>query len=440
LGLALVFLCFCVLYIAIALSGERRGAKITWIILFAYVLRIALQRLTRDVQFFTHAAGGDYSQYEFLADMITKLWRNRGVHFIQADELTWLGATSLPPNLFAFIIYLNDGPTRSGCTAIVAMCACLAMLNFYKLAIHLGASEKASLVITSVLLYSPSFLLYSSDMYKEGLVLFLLLGAFGSAIRLGSRFSTFHLLFGAACVFGLWFVRFYLVFTAIAALAVGATGLGSKNVWRQLFAVSMVIIISPIVLSNTAMVNDVAQTAEARFNEAADEAVFMREEISQGGKKGSFVSFDDGGSPYGALPTKIAYTLFAPFPWQLGSLGFQIGKIDTVLWYYLFYRMLLAIRKRWKDNFGLILVFLVFILPMIVVYATTIYNIGLVVRQRLSIVIISSLLATLSWPKQSEVAEMEAEREALRAALAKAKAAERASSFPPPDPTPEAAE
>lgn len=440
MGPALVFLCFCVLYIAIALSGERRGAKITWIILLAYLLRVALQRLTRDVQFFTHAAGGDYTQYEFLADMITKLWRNRGIHFIQADELTWLGATSLPPNLFAFIIYLNDGPTRSGCTAIVAMCACLAMLNFYKLAIHLGASEKSALIVTTVLLYSPSFLLYSSDMYKEGLVLFLLLGAFGSAIRLGSRFSMVHLLFGAACVFGLWFVRFYLVFTAIAALVVGATGLGSKKVWRQLFAVSLVIIVSPIVLSNTTMMNEVAQSAEARFTEAADEAAYMRDEMAQGGKKGSFVSFDDGGSPYGALPTKVSYTLFAPFPWQRGSMGFQIGKVDTLLWYYLFYRMLVAIRKRWKENFGLILVFLVFILPMIIVYATTIYNIGLVVRQRLSIVIVASLLATLSWPKQVEIEEREAEKEALKAALARARSAEKPTSFPPPDPTPEAAE
>ncbi len=431
MGLALVIVCFLLLYITIALSGERRGAKITWIILGAYALRIILQRMTRDVQFFTHAAGGDYSQYEFLADMITKLWRNRGIHFIHADELTWLGATSLPPNLFALVIYLNDGPTRSGCTAIVAMAACMAMLNFYKLSLRLGASDQAALRMTTILLFSPSFLLYSSDMYKEGLVLFLLMGAFGSAIRIGTRFNAIHLLFGALCVFGLWFVRFYLVFTAIAALGVGATGIGSKKVWRQLFAASLVIVASPIVLSNTNMINDVADSASARFTEAADEAADMREESSMGARKGSFVYFDDGGSPYGALPTKVAYTLFAPFPWQMGSLGFQIGKIDTLFWYYVFYRMVIAIRLQWRKHFGLLLVFAVFILPMVIVYATTIYNIGLVVRQRLSIVIIASLLATLSWPKEPLPVAKKAPEPPPEPELP--------STFPP-DPTPEAAE
>jgi hypothetical protein len=105
--------------------------------------------------------------------------------------------------------------------------------------------------------------------------------------------------------------------------------------------------------------------------------------------------FDDGGSPFGALGPKIAYTLFAPFPWSAGSIGFQLGKLDSVIWYFFIYR---AIRAMRQINLQLVLMLLTFLIPSTLSYAMSMSNVGLIVRQRLVIVVATAFLAMLWMP------------------------------------------
>jgi len=392
-GIALVFICVIVIYGFVSFSGDvARKANLFPVLAAGYFLRLVVQALTRNVQFFSHAAGGDYTQYEFLADMITKLWDNRGLHYITGEELKYLGPTTLPPNLFAFVIYLNGGSTRTGCTAVIALAAALSMLNFYMLAVELGADRIIAKRAMMLLLFSPGFILYTSDMYKDGLVLFLVLGAVGSGLRLTRRFSILHALFGAVCLLGLWRVRYYLVFLTLGPVIVGVSGIGSKSPVRPIF-VTVALIIGLIgVTSYTDALGTMNESANKTF-ETVTNARFHA--ANQTG--GSAVTFDDGGSPYGAMPAKVIYTLFSPFPWMTGSFGLQMGKIDTLIWYYFFYRLLRSARMLWREDKGLLLMFAVFLIPITFVYAVSMANIGLIFRQRMPIITVGILFATLSW-------------------------------------------
>jgi len=77
---------------------------------------------------------------------------------------------------------------------------------------------------------------------------------------------------------------------------------------------------------------------------------------------------------------------FCAFPWSGGSFGFQVGKLDAILWYYIMYR---AIRAIWRElalaawgraESARVLV------PCVLMYATGVSNVGLIVRRRLVIV------------------------------------------------------
>lgn len=119
---------------------------------------------------------------------------------------------------------------------------------------------------------------------------------------------------------------------------------------------------------------------------------------------GSGVTFDDGGNPFGAIGPKLAYTIASPFPWQSGSLGLHIGKIDVFIFYYLIYRAYLAGKRMALTEREALIQFIAFLVPATVAYATTMANIGLILRQRMPIVFVTAILAALSWPERRAVA------------------------------------
>jgi hypothetical protein len=100
------------------------------------------------------------------------------------------------------------------------------------------------------------------------------------------------------------------------------------------------------------------------------------------------------------------YTLFSPFPWQGGSLGLQLAKVEVLVWYYLAYRAVLAMKFLWRERRTDLVIVLSFIAPTTLVYAVMFANIGLNIRERIAIVIASAMLASVSW--RDPVEEVEA--------------------------------
>lgn len=419
IGVILTVLCAGILWTILALSGEtRERTPLPGIIMGGYALRLFIQFFIRDVQFFSHAIGGDSFAYEEYGAVMARMWRTVGVHYITSDDGLNIGATSLPQNLFAFIIYLNDGDkTRLGCTAVVALAAGLTALNIFLLSVQFGAERKNALIMSSIIYFQPAFLFYTSDLYKDGLVLCIALGALGSALRLSFRISLVHAVIGAISLFLLWYVRFYLIFVTVAPLLVGIAGLGSKKLTRPFFAALILGTIAIALASFTDILQLATERAAATFDQATSARSIMGNAKNE---TGSGVIFDDGGSPYGALPAKLAYTLFSPFPWAGGSLGFQFGKVDGFLWYFIMYRAARAIRQADRR---LVLLLATFVLPCTVMYAMTMANVGLIVRQRLIIVAATAIVASLYSPKKVERAAPVKPRSRLARGRAAAKAA-----------------
>jgi len=405
-SIIVVLLCLVTLVGLVAAGGEL-SSRIGKLLVAGFVLRLLALAGARNVELFSHAAGGDANLYEEYARLIALYWERHGLTYITMKELPEVGRTSLPPNLFAFVIYLNGGPAIVGCTALCALTACLTLYNFFTLALELGAERRVAERVTTVLLFAPSFMLYTSDMYKDGLVWFFTLGAVGSAFRLSRRFSLLHLVFGALCLWAVWYVRYYLVFVCLAPLLVGVLGIGGKSLFRVLISSVAVIVAVGALASYTHALDDLNDTAQEAYGIATSRHV-----VVANAHGGSGVMFDDGGRATGALHIKLLYTLFAPFPWQGGSFGLHVGKIDTVIWYYLLYRCVHASRRLWRENRALLVAFLSFLIPLSVAYATSVSNVGLVLRQRMPVVLIGALLATLGWAQsqpQPQLATVEDE-------------------------------
>jgi hypothetical protein len=391
------------LYLLASSIPRLRGSSMHTLLLGAYLLRLILQYLVRNVAIFSHTAGGDSILYERLGAFVANIWEHKGIHFVTGEELPTLGTAVLHVNMIAVITYLNGGVAQEGATALCAFAGCLSGLNLYHLCLELGVPEKIALRFAAFLLFTPAFLLYTSQPFKDGFVVLFQFGAMASAIRLSRKFSLTHAILGAICLWALWYVRSYLVFASVIPLIVGLSGVNSRSAVRPALFAFAFFAVMLVVFLKTDLADTVLERASKAYDNGTDANVLKTDADSASG-----VTFDDGGNLYGALIPKLLYTMFSPFPWQWGSFGFQIGKIDSGLVTYFIYRAYLTCRKRWNEDRATILPFLSFILPMTLMYALTMSNVGLIVRQRIPIVVCVMVLAAMSFKTETATETLKA--------------------------------
>lgn len=374
--------------------------------MLAFVFRAVMFYIGNTVQFFSHEAGGDSRAYAYYAELIIKMWERSGIHYIDKEELFELGATSLPPNFHAFLALLNGGElAREGGAALSALFCGVTALNLFSLCLDLGASHKRALWMAAITLFLPSMVLYSSDIYKDPMVWMLTLGMLGSTLRLMRSINARDVIIAILCCWCLWYIRFYLLFLAATPLAIGLLGLNSKNPGRTLLIVLLGIGLTIPIVAYTRVLGDVTDRATDTFEMSTSLAV----RAGTARVAGSGVVFDDGGNPLGALPQKLVYTLFAPFVWQAGSLGFNLGKIDALAMTYIVWRAIKGGRILFRTDPSALLVLLSFIIPTAFAYAITLNNIGTTLRQRIPVLLGLMLLASLSWNDQEEEVTDEAD-------------------------------
>jgi hypothetical protein len=387
-GLLLVVTLAAALYM-MARKVSPAGTNVLVVLVMAgYVTRLLLSLFLREVPLFSHGVGGDSSIYETEAQIIAKMWSFGHIHYVTVDEFPELGRTTFPPNLFALIAYLNEGDSRLGATATVAFVACLSCLNIASLALESGASRRAAITVLATLLFLPSFLFYTSDMYKDGIVQFCVVGVGAAALRLSRRFSLNQLLVALLCLAVLAGTRFYLVYATIVPLGLGALGLRSQSPLRTFMSIVALTLGVVVFIGLTSRVDTVLDDARTAYELGTSRGV--RDAGAQGG---SGVELQ--GSPLAVFPLALAYTLFAPFFWQSGSLGFQLGKIDGVVWYVIAVFAAKGAVRLSRTNRSELLVLLSFIVPTTFAYAASFSNIGLTVRERLGVVMMCALLAAM---------------------------------------------
>jgi hypothetical protein len=305
------------------------------------------------------------------------------------DDFPGLEQTSLPPNLFALVDYLNGGPSHLGCVAVVAAAAAFVCLDLYLLAAELGARPDVALRTTMLCAALPSFLYYTSDTYKDGFATLFVLGILGRSVRLARRFSVLQLAGALVLAAGLWLTRFYLVFIMPVPLLLGLIGVRSGSVVRTLLMVLVLGAGLAAVFVYSKAPEAVSGHAVHTFQQATSQNV-----LEENADSGSGVTLGTGPASF---PLRLAYTLFSPFPWQSGSIGLQIGKLEALVWYYFFYRAVRAGRVLWRERRSDFLILASFFVPVTVAYAFTFANIGLIVRERIGIVLATIAVAALSW-------------------------------------------
>ncbi|MDP4510650.1 hypothetical protein [Nonomuraea turcica] len=384
----------CVLFALVILVYASVTKDAAWRVLFvllaALAVRLAIHTLL--MRSMGVGYGGDNLTYENAAIEIAEKWKQQNFHFVTSD-LAHLKSVALPCNLFAVIIYLSDGRASLACTAVVALIACSLCMIIYRFAQLLGADERSAFRLLIITAFAPAFLVHTSDTFKDGFNAFLVVSCIALACSNMKRFDVRKLLLLVPLLWALWYVRPYMVFMCVPPLII--------SLLRSRGAVSMYVT-SAFLAMSIFIVSALAGVEVDIFDTIQDQLKYGQSEqtIQALAGGGSGVTFE-GEIPWSNLGLKLLYTLLSPFPWMDGSVFLQLGKIEALICYYLLYSATRGMRILWHCDRNMLLILLFFIVPSLIAYATTIANIGLIVRQRMPIVMVCSLLAAVAWSKAS---------------------------------------
>jgi hypothetical protein len=404
--MAVIVLSLCLVSVVVFIRAtieRREQATFVPLMVFSMLIRMVIfVTVVRSTVFFSHgAAGGDSTAYEMWSGIIADYWRRHGIVFVTADMMPEVGQTALICNAFALINYFNGEPSPFSYTALAAMSGCLTSIEVFRSAREFGANRRGAYIAMLSVLFSPAFVFHTSDCYKDGFVAFFTVMSFTGSMRIARKFSPVQLLLLVVWLVGLWFVRFYMVFMCSIPVVVGLLGMKSRSTIRKVLSG-----LGAVLLVIAGFVGGVMRSSTMSRMIETYELSHDSNVVAYNAMGGSGVTFDDGGNPFGAIGPKLAYTIASPFPWQSGSIGLHLGKIDVFIFYYLIYRAYLAGKRMMVTDREALIQYIAFLVPATVAYATTMANIGLILRQRMPIVFVTAILAALSWPERRAVAPL----------------------------------
>jgi hypothetical protein len=314
--------------------------------------------------------GGD-KYYQALADLFTSGGRSSGwgMIYMVAAVYKVIGRNMLS------IQYVNS--VLGAATAPIA----------YLIALEIFPNKRTARACALLSAFFPSMVLWSAQGLKDGPIVFLLAVSMLATLKLGERFNVKYLVALALALCALLTLRFYVFYIVVvavtAAFILGRRPLTAKSFVRQ-FIIMMTI---GLVLAYFG----VSRYASAQFETFGSlrQLQIMRLDASQSAQSG-FGEDVDVSTPAGALaaiPLGFSYLLFAPFPWQFGSLRALITLPEMIVWWGCIPLLVLGLWFTIKHRVRQVAPILIFMVLLTLTYSVLQGNVGTAYRQRAQLLI-----------------------------------------------------
>jgi hypothetical protein len=351
--------------------------------------------------------GGDALTYDFRGGMLADYWHGFipedseyidriasasgsgwGMHYLVAAIYYVGGKNQLAAQAFCWVFGAAIGP-------VVYICA-------YRIYKNTRVARFAGIMTA----FFPAFVIWSSQLMKDGLIIFLLVVVMIAILELQEKFRYEWLALLVFAMFGIMSLRFY-IFYMVAIAVVGSFIIGLSNSPGAIIRRTGILIIMGLGLTYFGVLRSASIDIE-RFG-SLEMLQRSRLDLAQRGESGFGQDVDVSTSEgaISAVPIGFAYLMFAPFPWQATSLRQAIALPEVMVWW-LMIPMLIGgiiytIRHRLREAFPVLL----FALMLTLAYSIFQGNVGTAYRQRTQIQVFLFIFVAVGWVLRRERKEDE---------------------------------
>jgi hypothetical protein len=367
--------------------------------------------------------GPDIFTYDLLGLRLTEVWNGTAnltdeftQRAISAKEVGW-GMTYLT-GLIYYIAGRSILVAQSFCAVIGAATAPMVYFCAQKIFQNQRVAKASALTVA----FFPSFIIWSSLLLKDGLIIFLLVSTMTMVLQLQKKFSLPTLAILIFSLFGVISLRFYIFYMLAAAVA-GSFVIGLGNSIQSMTRNLIAVLIVGLSLTYLGVIRN-ATTEMSKFGSL--EAVERSRQWAASSSESGFNEDVDVSTTEGAiaaLPIGFTYLMLAPFPWQVSNFRQAITLPEVFLWWSLIPLIIFGIWYTLKNRLREAIPILLFSLMLSLVYSIFQGNVGTAYRQRTQIQVFLFIFAAVGWTLLQERREnkkllrrMEKERDFKRMA------------------------
>ena len=323
---------------------------------------------------------------EFMRQRTSRSYSGWGMYYVVAGIYSITGRNILAAQSFCAVIGAATVP-------MVYTCA----YNIFK-------NQRVGKISALLVALYPAFVIWSGQLLKDGLIIFLLVLAITLVLRLQEKLRLFDVLLLGFSLFGIISLRFYIFYMAALAI-LGAFLVGTSDSPQAMMRRISALVLMGIGLTYFGVTSNSGSDIEEFTN--LERIQLSRADLAKSAESGYGEDLDVSTTEgaFAALPIGFTYLLLAPFPWQMTNWRQAITLPEILLWWasipFLLSGLWYTIKNRLRSSIPI----LVFSLMLTLAYSIFLGNIGTAYRQRTQIQVFLFMFIAVGWTLRQERSE-----------------------------------
>lgn len=349
--------------------------------------------------------GPDAVGFDIWGQRLAEIWQGLPV---PDNEVTARAKDTTNPgwgiNYLVGFIYLIFGQSmlvaQSFCGVVGALTAPMVYFCAEKVFNNQRVAKNSALFIALF----PSLVLWSSQLLKDGLIIFLLVFTMTLVLQLQKKFSYPAVVFLVLSLFGIMSLRFYIFYMVAAAVA-GSFIVGLSTSIQSIIRNTVVVVIIGLTLTYLGVIRNANSDFEnyANLERIQQNRSYLAEAADSGFGKDIDVSTSEGA--ISAIPIGFAYLMLAPFPWEVNKWNQMLVLPEVLIWWALIPIMIVGLWYALKNRLRSALPILLFSFMLTISYSIFQGNVGMAYRQRTQIQVFLFIFVAVGWEIIRELRE-----------------------------------
>lgn len=335
--------------------------------------------------------GGDATTYDTRAVELAEYWRaGDGVNPSQGQRANW------GMEYFVAGLYTIFGRNVFLAQSVVAVFGAATPGLVYLCSRELFHNRRVSRISSVLVAFFPSFILWSGQLLKDGLVIFLIVLSILTVLELQKRFNYIALAVLILSLFGILALRFY-IFYMVAVSVVGSFVVGISKTNQGVVQRLAAVVIVGLGLTYFGALGMVEQNMETYGT--LERVQVSRSSLARTADSGFGEDIDVSTTEgaISAIPLGLAYLMLAPFPWQVSSFRAAITTPEVLIWWAMIPVVIMGAVYTIRFQLRTALPMVIFSLMLTLAYSIFQGNVGTAYRQRTQIQVFLFIFFAVGW-------------------------------------------